>query len=139
MAFKLTTIDLFAAIKSKWTGDAQIMADWPGGIWTDVKEKQPRPYAFLVPMGDAPKTKTNKSQIDEISFELELVVDLLEDLSGRMDRVVESFVKVPMTLSKNNARMILVPDPNIQYIQEANYWKAVVSFVAKVAQSRTDN
>jgi len=138
LALKVTTLDLFAAIKTKWAANPALVSDWTGGIWTDVQEKTPRPYVFLAPTGDASTTRTNKSQFMETEFDMELVVDLFEDFSGRIDRLIEAFVKVPMTLAKNNARIVLVPDPNVQYVQESNYWRAVVSFVAKLAQDRTD-
>lgn len=138
MALKVTTIDVFAAIKAKWSGTASLVADWSGGIWTDVQEKTPRPYVFLAPTGEGPSIRTNKTQFGDVEFDMELVVDVFEDFSGRVDRLIEAFVKVPMTLAKNNARILLVPDPRVQFVQESNYWRAVVTFVAKLAQDRTD-
>lgn len=138
LVLPVTTLDLFAAINSRWTecdGDSYVS----GGIHTlplpqgDAQPK--RPYAVLESVAETPVGGTNKSDFDDLSFQISIAADTVEELATPLGAVIAMMKYGPLALTnRNNARRINVHKGPVQYLENGTYQIATVTFTAKIAQ-----
>jgi len=128
----LSVIDVFTAMKTRF--DARLAASLNGFFVGDAWANTPRPYLVATPLVESKAGESNKGIYRDTTVETSVLADD-PDLVTRLAYLVQSVMTQPALVFTNSAnRLMYLEEGDIVWQEQDQYWRATVTFTAKVAK-----
>lgn len=121
--------DVFPAVSARWQS-TDLVSLIPQVFAGAADATAHRPYAVAKPMQELPKSRTNKGEYTEFTFEIHVIAEDFDTASNLGVLVQSRLARPPLTFLPTSTNRLLSCLPgSMRWQEEDQYWIVVVEFV----------